>query len=402
VREHVIELNGKRYDAVSGAYLGKSHVIPKHITDRLVHGKVIDGFVRPQPAKTAEITSKLKAEAKEEKVAKETATKAVSPKNRVIVRSSANKARAQVNTIKPRTPQASKTLARRHIRKPSFAMKPAIKPQLPIEMAPISPLLAPKRSASSVDPRRQQRAASTLRHPAIHRFKMPATHTVVKDIPVIPVSPAPHEAKIPLAIPAATAAAPAKPTPAKQPKQAAKPHSDIFTKALAKANSHEQPAPKIRRRLSAKRRLANALAVVATFLIIGGFLTYLNLPGIQMRIASFQAGFSASLPTYTPTGYALEGGVQRSGNTISLTFRSGDQMYRITQQRSNWNSQTLLDSAIALNSGNHQTIQKNGQIIYIYEDGGTNAAWVNGGVRYDLTGNAHLSEDEVAAIATSM
>src|SRR5690606_36842415 len=53
VSERVIELNGKRYDAVTGAYLGKSHVIPKHITDRHVHGKVIDGFMLPQPAKKA-------------------------------------------------------------------------------------------------------------------------------------------------------------------------------------------------------------------------------------------------------------------------------------------------------------------------------------------------------------
>ena len=47
--ENVIELNGKRYDAITGAYLGKSNVIPKHITDRYVHGKVIDGCVIPLP-----------------------------------------------------------------------------------------------------------------------------------------------------------------------------------------------------------------------------------------------------------------------------------------------------------------------------------------------------------------
>ncbi|MBX6333871.1 DUF4367 domain-containing protein [Candidatus Saccharibacteria bacterium] len=386
--EHVIELNGKRYDAVTGAFLGKSHVIPKHITDRIVHGKAIDGFVRPQAAKP-------KTETKQ--AVKETA-KAVSPKNRVIVRSTANKARTQANPIKPHTPQASKTLARRHIRKPSFTMKPAIKPQLPVEATALPSAVIRKRSALSVDPRRQQRAASTIRHPAIQRFKTPATHTVVKDIPVIPVSPAPLPlqkpvAAIPVAVP------PAQPV---KRKEQTKPHSDIFAAAIAKATSHEQPEPKIRRRLSGKRRLANVLAVVGTFLIIGGFITYLNLPGIQMRIASFQAGFSASLPTYTPTGYSLEGGVQRSGNTISLTFRSGDQMYRITQQSSNWNSQTLLDSALAQSGSNPQTIQRNGQIIYIYENEGTNAAWVNGGVRYDLTGNAHLSKDEIAAIATSM
>ncbi|HTH72424.1 MAG TPA: hypothetical protein VL737_03650, partial [Candidatus Pristimantibacillus sp.] len=47
--QNVIELNGKRYDAVTGAFLGKSHVVPKHIAEQFVHGKVIDGFVRPAP-----------------------------------------------------------------------------------------------------------------------------------------------------------------------------------------------------------------------------------------------------------------------------------------------------------------------------------------------------------------
>lgn len=380
--EHVIEFNGKRYDAVTGTYLGKSHVIPKHITDRIVHGKAIDGFVRQQPAKkTADPASQPKTTAKAK------TAKAATPKNRVVVRSSANQARTQANHLKAHSPQHSKTLVRRHTRKPAFTMKPAIKPQAPAEMMATPPsAIARKQSAYSVNPSRRQRAVSTARHPAIQRFKTPAIHSVSAEVPVIPVSPAPLELVLQAAEPAAL--------PAKH-------HNDIFANAIAKATSHEQPAHKVRRHRSGKRRLANSLAVVATFLVIGGFVTYLNLPGIQMQIASFQAGFGASLPTYAPTGYALEGGVKRSGNTISLSFRSGDQTYRITQQSSNWNSQTLLDSTLALGDG-HQTIQKNGQTIYIYEDGGTNAAWVNGGVRYDLTGNAQLSKDEVASIAASL
>jgi len=385
VSERVIELNGKRYDAVTGAYLGKSHVIPKHITDRIVHGKAIDGVVRAQPAKKpAEPVPESKTKTK--KATKEKTDKATTPKNRVVVRSSANRARTQANHLKAHSPQHSKTLMRRHTRKPAFTMKPAIKPQAPAEIMATPPsALTRKRSAHGVDPRRRQLAQSTIRHPAIQRFKTPAIHAVSAAVPVIPVSPAPLE----LQVPAKPAALPAKH------------HNDIFTNAIAKATSHEQPAHKVRRRHSGKRRLANSLAVVATFLVIGGFITYLNLPGIQMRVASFQAGFSASLPTYAPTGYALEGGVKRSGNTITLSFRSGDQMYRITQQSSNWNSQTLLDSTLALSDG-HQTVQKNGQTIYIYKDGGINAAWVNGGVRYDLTGNAQLSKDEIASIAASL
>lgn len=386
--EHVIELNGKRYDAVTGAYLGKSHVIPKHITDRIVHGKAIDGFVRTPSAKKPVPTSAKPEPTIQTESTAENIIKPVPQKSRIIVRGSANKTHAQINPLKPHRPQRSQTLARRHTKKPQFTPKPAVKKvRTPAEvMAKPQSAITLKRSVSSVDPIRKQRAASTSKHHAVRRFTPPTIHSVSTAVPQIEVAPAPPQPQAqvpqPIALPA-------------------KHHNDIFANAIAKATSHEQPAHKVRRRRSGKRRLANSLAVVATFLVIGGFITYLNLPGIQMRIASFQAGFSASLPTYTPTGYALDGGVQRAGNTISLTFRSGDQMYRITQQSSNWNSQTLLDNTLALSSG-HQTVQKNGQTIYIYEDGGTNAAWVNGGVRYDLTGNAHLSKDEVASIAASL
>jgi hypothetical protein len=46
-------------------------------------------------------------------------------------------------------------------------------------------------------------------------------------------------------------------------------------------------------------------------------------------------------------------------------------------------------------------VQKNGQTIYVYGNG-ANAAWVNSGIRYDVTGNAQLSKDEIATIATSL
>jgi len=170
---------------------------------------------------------------------------------------------------------------------------------------------------------------------------------------------------------------------------------------MARATSHEQPAHKVRHRRSGKRRLANTLAIIAAFLVIGGFIGYLNLPAIELRVASVRAGFGASLPTYSPTGYALKDGVRQTGGIVSLTFRSGESQYQITQQSSDWNSQTLLDNTLALN-GKHETIQKNGQTIYIYKNDGTNAAWVSGGVRYDIIGNAELSKDEIAAIATSL
>jgi hypothetical protein len=372
VSQNVIELNGKRYDAITGAYLGKARVLPKHITDYYVHGKVIDGFVRPShpgvprakphPPEAKQPASHAKPEPPQ----------------------SAKSARAKAAHLKAHQPERAKTLIRRAAQKPKASLKPVIKPQAPAEvMAKPRSEIMHKRSVYAVDPVRHQRATEVGRHQAVRHFhphnRPPAIHSIAAEVPVIAVRAAPEGTR---------------------PLQHANKHSDIFEAAIARATSHQQPAHKPRRHHSRSRRLANRLAIVAAFLVIGGFVTYLNLPQLQLRVASFHAGFGASMPGYAPTGYALQDGVKRNGGTISLHFRSGDSSYTITQQSSDWNSQTLLDNTLALN-GRHQTVQKNGQTIYIYEDS-TRASWVNGGVRYDIAGNAELSPDDVIAIATSL
>lgn len=379
--QNVIELNGKRYDAITGAYLGKSSVIPKHITQQYIHGKVIDGFVRPshpssrsnlQPGvrKTPAATHHAEPKPAEHKPAAQD----------VITKKHTN---ASVGHVKPHQPEKAKTLMRRATKKPEFSLKPAIKTQAPAEMMakPQSALMR-KQSVYGIDSSRQERAALTNKHQAIQHFHpahRPAAIPITPRLSVIPVRAAPLRAALP-------------------PAGHAKKHTDIFEAAIAHATSHQQPMHKPKRR--GNRRLINSLAIVAAFLVIGGFVSYLNLPKLELRVASVQAGFGASMPSYTPTGYALKDGIKRSGGTVSLSFRSGDSSYTVTQQSSNWNSQTLLDNTLALN-GDHQTVQKNGQTIYVYGDS-TNAAWVNGGVRYDITGNAQLSTDDIISIATSL
>lgn len=393
VSRDVIELNGNRYDAKTGANLGKSRVIPKHIVDSFTQGKAVDGFVRKpavkQPAKKISVTS---AVASKKPVTKQ----AVAPQNRIVIKSTATRTRATTNNLPAHRPERSKTLVRRTTRKPEFKMKTAIsRPSIPVELAAKpNAVLVRKRSVTSVDDTRHERAMKTSKHTAIKRFSNPPVHIKPEQVPVIAVQPAPLHLIAPQLVTQ-------KPAPAAPARPAHKPSKDIFEAALAQAASHEQPAHKVRRRRSGKRRAANVLAVIGTFLVIGGFIGYLNMPGIEMRVASVQAGFGASLPGYTPLGYSLNGRVERAGNTISVSFRSGSSNYRITQQQSNWDSQTLLDSTLAQND-RYQTVQRNGQTVYIYEGDGISASWVNSGVRYDLTGNAELSKDEIASIAASM
>jgi hypothetical protein len=372
VGQNVIELNGKRYDAFTGAYLGKSHVVPKHLSESFMRGKVIDGFVRPSHTAAAQPRPMPKAAAALNAESKSGATPPA--------------AHRKPGHLKAHKPERAKTLMRRATVKPHVSPKPAIKPQAPAEVMarPLS-AIAHKRSAYGVDPSRQDRAALTAQHHAVRHFHHSGAATQAD------VRPTVHH----------VAAIPVRPAPAHATGHTARPaHHDIFEKAMARATSHEQPRPKVHRTRSRRRRLVNSLALVAAFLIITGFVTYLNLPQLQLRVASMQAGFGAAMPGYIPTGYALEGNVEHTGGTIALRFRSGDSQFRLTQQSSNWNSQTLLDNTLALN-GRHQTVQKNGQTIYIYDES-TSAAWVNGGVRYDITGNAELAPQEIIDIAASL
>jgi hypothetical protein len=374
VAQDVIELNGKRYDAVTGAYLGKSSVIPHHI----LHGgsgKVIDGFVRPsRPEPKSEHRPAPAHHAAPKAV--HHAAPTMEPTKRH------HREHAHPKHLKAHTPERAQTLMRRAVHKPEFSLKPVIKLQAPAEvMAKPTSALMHKRSVYSIDPVRQERAAATGQHQAVRHFhpphREPALHTVAAHVPVIAVRPAPSKA----------AKAHAHP----------KKHHDVFESAIARATSHEQPVRHPRNH-RVRRRLINSLAIVGAFLVIGGFIGYLNLPTLKLKVASMQVGFSASMPSYAPTGYALQD-IKHTGGTIGLSFRSGASHYTITQQASDWNSQTLLDNTLALR-GEYRTVEKNGQTVYIYE--GTNAAWVNGGVRYDLNGNAELSKDDIARIATSL
>jgi hypothetical protein len=398
VAENVIELNGKRYDAVSGAYLGvidtKHAVAPavKHAKK----GKAIDGFIRPTTTNThAHTASKPKVGAR--------AKPSMAPVTHAVPARTPNKhpadsthAKATQHAIaqahkaavaaRAHQPEHTKTLARHYVHKPEARMKPAIKPQAPAEVAakPLSAITV-KRSALQVDEARLARAKHMVRHNAIRRF-MP----VRPDYSPAAVASTPH--RTPTQVPHIAV----RPVPAAVEHRPHS-HSDIFEAAIARADSHKQPRHKLHH---PHRRLINTLAVVGALLVIGGFVTYLNIPNIQLHVASVQAGFKADMPRYKPTGYALNGGVKRTGNTVSMQFISGENSFTITQQPSDWNSQTLVENTQALTGDKHQAINVAGRTVYIYD--GSNAVWVNGGIRYDINTNAPLSTDDISKLASSL
>lgn len=185
------------------------------------------------------------------------------------------------------------------------------------------------------------------------------------------------------------------------PKPAAIIKQEAVSETLAKAPSHSAAAGQFKttRRLP---RLMSITTVSFALLLLAGYFTYINMPNLSVRVAAAQAGVNATYPSYHPDGYSLNGPVAYSQGQVAIKFASttGPQSFTVSQSKSNWDSSALLDNYIKSKAGdNYITYDDHGLTIYTY---GSNAAWVNGGILYTITGDAPLSSDQIQNIATSM
>jgi len=182
-----------------------------------------------------------------------------------------------------------------------------------------------------------------------------------------------------------------------------KPAHEIKRHSIEKALQHAKP-PKREKKSFAKRhpRLISVSSASLAILLLGGYLTYLNLPNISTRVAAAQAGIAATYPSYQPSGYSLNGPVTYSEGQVSMKFAAnvGPQTFTVNQLKSNWDSTALLENYVEQASeGDYQTLTDSGLTIYAYSG---DAAWVNGGIVHIIQGDAPLSPDQVRRIATSM
>lgn len=177
--------------------------------------------------------------------------------------------------------------------------------------------------------------------------------------------------------------------------------SEAIKEAIDKTPSKTAGAHKTKRSRRMPRFMSVASAALA-LLLLGGYLTYLNMPNLSVRVAAAQAGINASYPDYRPDGYSLHGPVGYSEGEVTMKFaaNAGPQDYTVTQERSNWDSSAVLDNYVKEKVGeNHGTYTERGLTIYTFDGG---AAWVNGGILYTISGDAPLSSDQVRRIAVSM
>lgn len=190
------------------------------------------------------------------------------------------------------------------------------------------------------------------------------------------------------------------PTPHQTPKQL---KESLIKKQLAAApvksrKAHAQPkAPFLARTLRPSSVMASCMALI----LLGGYLTYLNMPSLSMRVAASQAGINASYPGYQPSGYRFEGPVAYQSGEVTMSFAAngGNTKYNITQKKTTWDSQAVLDNYVALKTKDYSITNSQGLTIYTYN---TDAAWINGGILHTIEGNAPLSTEQVLRIAQSM
>ena len=342
--QHIIELNGRRYDALTGKIVESAETPVHHARPAHTPSRSMDGFVKP------------KAHAPRQ-VAGHTAPHAVH-KSTTLMRKAVKKPHA----IKPLTNHA-----RHH--QPATHHVPAAD----IETSQYTP-----------PAERIERAEHTKKSSLIQRFGA----EIGSFVPVA----APVEAST--AAVAAPVAAPA-PEPTPSAIEAAVSHAQP---KLKKTPAHHRVARKLR----IKPRTLSISAAIMAFLLLGGFFAYNNTANLSMRVAAMKSNVSGTLPGYKPAGFALSGPIKYQPGEIVVAYRSNSDArhYEITQKASNWDTDALRENFVVPMKLSYQTIQEKGKTIYLYDD--ASATWVDGGVWYKIEGASQLNTEQVLDIANSL
>lgn len=294
-------------------------------------------------------------------------------------------------------PQRSRTLNRKYVRRQDVVKHSSAQTVLTSE-----PHTVRKAAPASISihkspaaPTRATRPTTITRHSPV--AKAHPTHKPTS-APVADIAPTPH------AIAMAAGNRLQKPQVAAV---AARPSQVIKNESIQRAldsstpKSHKKQVHSKKQRGKTSRFMSIASASLA-IVLLGGYLTYLNMPSLSTRVAAAQAGIDASYPSYKPSGYSLTGAVAYQQGSVSMTFaaNAGPYSYTLTQKDSSWDSSAVLENAVEPEAGDNYAVSTaSGLTIYSYDRKST---WVNNGILYTITGDAKLSAEQVQNIATSL
>lgn len=240
--------------------------------------------------------------------------------------------------------------------------------------------------AQTIDPARLKRSSRHVKSSAIAKFSSPSRAATVPQ----PDLPPPLPANQPLTSPAIS------------------PKEQLIAKQIARAATSQAPTPgtaSFNERLMSKLKNGRTGSVVASSLaalLLIGYVTYLNIPRMALRVAAGRAGFAAEIPGYAPSGFRFSGPVAYSPGELSLRYASNTdgREYVLKEKTTTWDSQTLLDNYVATESELYSTYQQRGLTIYVFD--GSTATWVNGGIWFTIEGDSQLTSEQLLKIAASL
>ncbi len=262
--------------------------------------------------------------------------------------------------------------------------------------------------------RRKPTAGHTQKSPFIQRFAAhPQPLQAAKPKPVVgrmnsDIAHVKNTVVKPSAIVAKTHALVAKPVAVSVPagpalnSRSVKEHLIAEKMAAANINSHKDTTKKSKNSFFGRQRVASMLTASLAVIVLGGYFTYLNMPGLSVRVAAAQADVAASFPDYHPDGYRFNGPVAFAPGQVAIDFvaNGGNTKYTVTEQKSSWDSQAVYDNVVAKTAeDSYVTNSQQGLTIYTFKG---EAAWVNKGILYTISGDAPLSNEQLLRIAGSM
>jgi len=397
----IIEVNGKRYDAITGALITGNRLAAKsaatiHAAPHVAGPRSIDGFARvsrdhaPKPAIHKPVAAPVLA-------------------------ASHHKPHVPAHHAAPHQQQHATTLMRTAVKKPHIQSVAVIKAQTRTDILARKPAqtVAPKVSFGSIDRFRTQRAAQMIKSNAVSHFRQPVFSAAAFARPVAKLQPAQVAAapSIAIAAPKPVSALDFIPTGHMSHMKSNAHHSplaqsrssDIFEQALATATSHEQTFDALRAPRTRKRHGRTWALVATSFatLLLIGFLGFQNSSQLSLKVASYRSGINAKLPSYQPSDYSFNHLNYTPGNVVaSYSSTSGDQEYNISQKESNWDSQALLSNVVATAKASYKTYQRAGRTVYVLSN--NTATWVDSGILYTVDGNAALTSSQLLELASSM
>lgn len=395
-KNNIIEINGKQYNTDTGELV----VAKVKKAKKLTVGQNLDG-VNTKPLPSFGITPLSSPNAAPASIQLPILTKDLTSQSVMDIK------RKPAKIYTAHQPQASKTLMRRAVKKPTSSFKRQIKSQtaanyLPTTTTSNDPLTNQFiKDHSEIE--RLHRANEISRNKLVKKFNPQTESSSLSPFNSDQVMSRQFEnpsIKTPKTGSLNNSHTSSLSNPYKSTKD------EIFEKAIARATSHEQlPVKPAKQKLLKSRKKVTSFLTAFSVLLIGSFIIYSNLNNINLYVDGLKAGFKPTLPSYNPSGYGLNK-LTAASNIVSANYRSqfNNQKYSIVEQPSTWDSPTLQDSFVKNIAGNnYQTINTSDLTIYLYgQSGNNNATWVNGGLWYRLYSHSSLTNNQIIQIANSL